>query len=115
MIAGLLAYILGSVQVFLAAVWMRVAALDQMIQGRFGIIGKFVFWLLAAYLMLFLISKATRFTFGFLKLVLLPAGGLSIVLLMLVPCWSPMKTFPILTGACALVTLTRRAFKEDLA
>ncbi len=109
MIAGLLAYILGNVQVFLAAVWMRVAALDQLIQGRFGIIGKFLFWLTVAFLVLFLITKAASLIFRVLTLVLMPAAVLSIVLLMLMPCWSPMKTFPILTGACALVTLTRRA------
>jgi hypothetical protein len=115
MIAGLFAYILGNVHVFVAAVWMRLAALDQTIQGRFGIVGKFLFWLLVAYLVLLLLTKAAKLTFAVLKYVLFPAAGLSVLLLMLVPCWSPMKTFPVLAGLCALASLTHRVGKVSEA
>jgi len=107
MIAGLLAYILGSVQVFLAELWTRLAALDHMIQGRFGILGKYVLWMLVASLVLLLLAKATRITFDVLRYVVVPAAMLTVLLLMLVPCWSPMKTFPILSGACAVAMLMR--------
>jgi len=109
MITGLLAYILSSVQVFLAELWMRLAALDHLIQGRFGILGKFVLWFLVASLVLLLLAKATKFTFNIVRFVLVPAAVLSVLLLMLVPCWSPMKTFPILSGACALAMVMRSA------
>jgi hypothetical protein len=115
MITGLLAYILGSVQVFLAASWTRLAALDQMIQGRFGILGKCLFWLLIAGLALLVVGKATKITFNILRLVLIPAAVLTIVLLMLVPCWSPMTTFPVLAGGCALAMLTRTIRPEGQA
>ena len=115
MIAGLLAYILGSVQVFLAAAWTRLAALDQMIQGRFGILGKCVFWLFIAGLALVLLAKATAITFNVLRFVLVPAAVLTVVLLMLVPCWSPMKTFPILAGVCVFAMLARTVRPEGRA
>jgi len=109
MIAGLLAYILGSVQLVLAALWTRLAALDQMIRGRFGILGEYIFWGLIAGLVLLLLAKATKATFNILRFVLFPAAILTVVLLMLVPCWAPTKTFPILGAACSLVMLFRRA------
>jgi len=107
MIAGVLAYILGSLQVFLGTLWTRLAALDQLIQGRFGIWGKSLFWLLIAAFALLLLAKATKITFNILRLVVIPAGVLTVVLLMLMPCWSPMKTFPVLAGLCTFAMVVR--------
>ena len=109
MIAGLLAYIFGSVQIVLAALWTRLTALDLVIQGRFGILGEYVFWGLIAGLVLLFLAKATKITFNILRFVVFPATVLTVVLLMLVPCWSPTKTFPILGAACSLVMFFRRA------
>ncbi len=109
MTTGLLAYILGSLHVFVESFWARCTALNTLIEGYFGPPGKWAFWMLVCTVLLLLVGKATKVSFNVLKYVLIPSIGLSVVLVMLVPCWSPMKTFPILVSLTTVMMLVKSA------
>jgi len=108
MITGLPAYILGSVQVFIEDLWARMATFNGYIEGYFGAPGKWAFWILAATTILLLVGKATKLTFNIMRYVLLPSAGLSVVLVMFMPCWQPMKTFPMFVAATTVMMLFRK-------
>jgi len=109
MISALPAYILGSVQVFIEDLWARMGSINSLIEGLFGAPGKWAFWILAATMVLLLAGKATKLTFNILRYVLLPSAALSVVLVMFVPAWSPMKSFP----AFVAVTTVAMLFRKD--
>ena len=108
MIAALPAYILGSVQIFIEDLWARLATLNSFIEGYFGLPGKLAFWILATTAILLLVGKATKITFNIIRYVLLPSAALSVVLVMFMPCWSPMKTFPMFVAATTVMMLFRK-------
>lgn len=108
MITGLPAYILGSVQIFIEDLWSRLATFNGFIAGYFGAPGKWAFWILAATMILLLAGKATKITFNIMRYVLLPSAALSVVLVMFMPCWPPMKTFPIFVAATTVMMLFRK-------
>jgi len=104
---GLLAYVLGSVQVFVESLGTRVGALNELIASHFGEAGKWAFWVLAAAFGLLLAGKAAKLTFNFLRWVLLPSAAISVALVMLFPGFSPMKSFPVLVTVTTAVMLFR--------
>lgn len=104
---GLLAYTLGSVQVFVESLGARVAALNEFLVSQFGEAGKWAFWVLIAAFSLLLAGKAARLTFNFLRWVLLPSAAISVALVMLFPGFSPMKSFPVLVTVTTAVLLFR--------
>jgi hypothetical protein len=107
MIWGLPAYILGSVQIFIEDLWARLATLNSFIEGYFGPPGKWAFWILATTTILMLVGKAAKLTFNIMRYVLLPSAALSVVLVMFMPCWPPMKTFPMFVAATSVMMLFR--------
>lgn len=109
MIGTTLAYILGSVQVFFEGLWSRLATLNSFIEGYFGAPGKWAFWFLAGSMILLLIGKATKLTFNVLRYVVLPSVALSVALLIIFPCWSPMKSFPLFV----VLTTAMMLFRSD--
>jgi hypothetical protein len=107
MIGTTLAYILGSVQVFFEGLWSRLSSLNSFIEGYFGAPGKWAFWLLVATMLLLLIGKASKLTFNVLRYVILPSVALSVILLIIFPSWSPMKSFPLFVVATTGMMLLR--------
>lgn len=107
MIGMTLAYILGSVQVFFEDLWSRLASLNNFIEGYFGAPGKWAFWVLVSAMLLLLIGKAGKITFNVLRYVLLPSAALSVVVLMIFPAWSPMKSFPLFVVLSTVLMLFR--------
>ncbi len=104
-----LAYILGSLHVFVESFWGRCTALNTFIEGYFGPPGKWAFWILASTVLLLLVGKASKVSFNVLRYVLIPSVGLSVVLVMLVPGWSPMRSFPIFVCLTTIMMLVRSA------
>jgi hypothetical protein len=107
MIGTTLAYILGSIQVFFEDLWSNLASVNSFIEGHFGVPGKWAFWLLIGTMILLLVGKATKLTFNVLRYVLLPSVALSVVLLIVFPCWSPMKSLPLFVAATTAMMLFR--------
>jgi len=103
----LVTYILGSVQVFVEDLWTRLASFNLMIESYFGPPGKWAFWILLSSVTLLLLGKAAKVAFDVFRFVLLPSAALSVVLLMLVPEWSAMKSFPVFVALSAVVMLFR--------
>ena len=108
MITALPAYILGSVQIFFEDLWLRLASLNSFIAGYFGTPGVWALWILVATATLLLVGKATKLTFNILRYVLLPSAALSVVLVMFMPCWSPMKSFPLFVALTTVMMLFRK-------
>ena len=108
MMTGLPAYILGSVQIFIEDLWSRLASFNSFIEGYFGPPGKWAFWILASTMVLLLVGKATKLTFNIMRYVLLPSAALSVVLVMFMPCWPPMKTFPMFVATTTVLMLFRK-------
>ncbi len=104
---GLLAYILGTVQVFINDLWSQLAGLNTAIESQFGEPAKWAFWVLASAFLLLLVGKATKLTFNILRYVILPSAAMAVVLLMIMPCWSPAKTFPLFVVATTAMLLFR--------
>ncbi|GAB4313696.1 MAG: hypothetical protein Kow0074_00340 [Candidatus Zixiibacteriota bacterium] len=104
---GLLAYILGTVQVFVTDLWTQLASLNVAIESQFGAPAKWAFWILAATFILLLVGKATKLAFNVLRYVILPSAAMAVVLLMIMPCWSPMKTFPLFVVVTTAMMLFR--------
>lgn len=102
-----LAYILGSVQVFFEDLWSQLATFNGFIESYFGAPGKWAFWILISTVTLLLIGKATKLTFNVLRYVLLPSAALSVVLVMIFPCYSPMKSFPLFVALATVMLLFR--------
>lgn len=107
MIAGLASYMLSTVHVFLGALWGRVVALDFYLQNHFGRLGKYAVWAFVIFVVFVLAGHATKFTFQVVRYVLLPSAMLTVVLLMLMPCWAPMKTFPVFVAVSSVIALAR--------
>lgn len=104
---GLLTYILGNVQVFVTDLWANLATFNTFIEGHFGEPGKWAFWILASSIVLLVVGKATKLAFNVMRYVLLPSAALAVVLLMLMPCWSPAKTFPLFVVVTTVMMLFR--------
>ncbi|MBD3297770.1 MAG: hypothetical protein GF341_03865 [candidate division Zixibacteria bacterium] len=104
---GLLAYILGTVQVFINDLWSQLGGLNTAIESQFGEPAKWAFWILAAAFILLLVGKATKLTFNILRYVILPSAAMAVVLLMIMPCWSPAKTFPLFVVVTTAMMLFR--------
>jgi len=104
---GLVTYILGSVQVFVEDLWSRLATFNTLIESYFGAPGKWAFWILLSTVLLLLLGKAAKVAFDVFRYVLIPSAALSVVLLMLAPEWSAMKSFPVFVALSAVVMLFR--------
>jgi hypothetical protein len=104
---GLLTYILGNVQIFLTDLWTNLDTFNALITDHFGEPGKWAFWVLASAFVLLILGKATKIAFNVMRYVLLPSAGLAVLLLMLMPCWSPAKTFPLLIVVTTVMMLFR--------
>jgi hypothetical protein len=104
---GLLAYILGNVQVLVTDLWSNLASLNAAIEAQFGEPAKWAFWVLASTFALLLVGKAAKLAFNVLRYVILPSAAVAVVLLMLMPEWSPAKTFPLCVVASTALMLFR--------
>jgi hypothetical protein len=105
--SGILAHTLIAVREFFAGLSGRWSDLSAAVEGYLGPIGPWVLWGVAAFFALFFISKAAKFAFDLLRLVVLPSAALSVALTMLVPCWAPMKTFPALLAVTTAMMFLR--------
>jgi hypothetical protein len=85
----------------------RWSSLNDMVTARWGAPVKWGMWILLALLGVVIIGRAARFVVNATMYILLPAAALSVILLVLMPCWSPMKTFPVMVGVTVFMWVSR--------
>ena len=105
--AELLHTILAATQQFIATWATRWSSLNDVVTARWGAPAKWGMWILVALLVVVVIGRAARFVVNATMYILLPAAALSVILLVLMPCWSPMKTFPVFVGVTTFMWVSR--------
>jgi hypothetical protein len=104
---ALLTTILAAIQAFVAQLAGRWIMLNAWVEGHGGVTVKWGMWILAAICLMLLAVRAARAAFNLTCFVLAPSAVLTVLLLVLMPCWSPMKTFPILMGITTFMLISR--------
>ncbi|MEW5700626.1 MAG: hypothetical protein AB1792_00120 [Candidatus Zixiibacteriota bacterium] len=103
----LLTTIIGAIQQFIAGLSGRWIEMNVWIESRYGAPVKWGIWILIAFGVLILLGRAAKAAVNLTFYVILPSAILTVLLLVLMPCWSPMKTFPILMGVTMFMLISR--------
>ena len=104
---ALLTTILAAVQAFVSSLATRWMALNYWVESQYGVTVKWGMWILTAIALMLLLGRAARAAMNITCFILIPSAVLSVLLLVLMPCWSPMKTFPILMGVTTFMLISR--------
>ena len=104
---GIITTVLAAAQEFIASAAQRWTTLSALVEGRFGMMGKWFFWIATIVCLLFIVTHAARAAFNIVCYVIIPAAALSVLLLVLLPALSPMRTFPVLLGVTSVMLVAR--------
>lgn len=104
---GLAMIVLSAVHEFVAALATRWVTLNSLIESHVGVPGKLAVWAVLALAAFVVIGHAAKMAFNLIRYVFLPSAAIAVALLLLVPGWSPMTTFPVLLGASTLNLMAR--------